>query len=171
MLLCFGACVLAQSQLPRGNAQQRPNTTAPETPAPTPPTTVNQIFGAAPDAIPEAPKEQSYIEQFKKNALTDPIVLLTVVLAVCAAIQIRIYFLQLRTTHRMERAYIHIANMDRFDHVGTDQRPYVSVKVKNYGRTPARILAYNAGYFLLGSTRITVGLGGRVGVAGAGTRR
>lgn len=79
---------------------------------------------------------------------TQWIAIITFVLAVIATTQAIIYGLMLRTTHRVERAYVYvdgIIGLEGFDEL--DKKPTIVFKVRNSGRTPARILAYNAMYW------------------------
>src|SRR5689334_9666562 len=46
------------------------------------------------------------------------IAIFTVVLAVVAALQALIYFLQLRTTHRAERAYVYVDGISNLENFG-----------------------------------------------------
>jgi hypothetical protein len=87
-------------------------------------------------------------EQFLGHSPNVWVAILTVVLAVIAAIQALIYFLQLRTTHRAERAYAYVDGISDLTDFGPDLAPTMLFDVKNSGRTPARILASNAAFVI-----------------------
>ncbi len=68
----------------------------------------------------------------------------TVVLVGVASIQALIYGLQLRTVHRVERAYVYVNAITAFTGYETNSRPDLTFEVINSGRTPAHILSYGA---------------------------
>ena len=82
-----------------------------------------------------------------EKLLADPIAIATVALAALAAIQALIYIAMLRTTHRAERAYVYVESIVDVQDLRAGGSPSFSFKVKNSGRTPARIIGYNAVYW------------------------
>jgi hypothetical protein len=78
---------------------------------------------------------------------TEVIATLTKILAAVGVIQMLIYAIALRTTHRVERAYVlptgMISDFETTFVVGT--KPSLGVEFKNYGKTPARIVGFNSG--------------------------
>lgn len=72
----------------------------------------------------------------------------TLALVGVAILQVAIYALWLRTTHRAERAYVYIDGISGLEQFGRDLSPTIQIDVKNSGRTPARILASNVVYWV-----------------------
>src|SRR5712692_9361699 len=80
------------------------------------------------------------------------IALFTFVLIGVAGMQALIYFLQLRTTHRVERAYVYVNAITSFTAYRPRSRPEITFEVINSGRTPAHILSYGAAMWFRGPT-------------------
>ena len=156
LVVMAGSCAWAASQLPRQSRSTQvdvgddatTNQTGDQTTnanRPQPPATGNNTSGGdAPrnsgGADPQEPPPATKAEQSIAN--------LTAALAALAFVQTLIFVSQLWSTHRVERAYVHIRDIASFDHVGTNNKPYLAVKLRNSGRTPARIHSYNAGYMV-----------------------
>jgi hypothetical protein len=72
---------------------------------------------------------------------TDPIVWLTLGLLVLAAAQVAVYCSQLETTRIIERAYVDMSPAPGRPIPKVGQSIDVLIKIKNYGKTPAMVVA------------------------------
>ncbi len=149
LLLVGASSALAQSQdRPRSDSRPSSQAAADATAPPSQPTTVNQIFGPLGDPSPQREEQKSYGKKFVDNALTDPIVLLTVVLSVLTVVQICVYRGEVNDMRVTERAYIDPAHLPpgliveelTMDFEGVSKTKIrAAVAIRNHGTTPAQV--------------------------------
>lgn len=126
-----------QSPAPSGNASPQ-NQSGNNASSPAAPLAASyNVVGANVDAE-QAEQDESYGKQFFKNAITDPIVLLTVALFVLAVLQYRVYRAEVSHLVTIERAWMKVVEV-RLDQFGPNLMPEATVVYKNIGRTPANI--------------------------------
>ena len=132
-------CGMAQSQPhQRSNRKPQPDNTA-RTPTQSPqPSTVNQIFGASNDPVPPRQAQQSKLRQFLDKAQSDPIVWLTLIIAIFAGVQVGVYISMHATMKQVERAYVHVGEIQLF-RFEPGSVPRIVVPIMNKGKTPAVI--------------------------------
>lgn len=102
-----------------------------------PPTTTN-------DSDPSTTKKQAEVkpllEQFFEK-LADPIVLVTLAIAVLAWIQIGVYSEMRDHNVTVQRAYVDISHVS--PGLELDPAPFLKIGIKNHGHTPGTVTAYN----------------------------
>jgi hypothetical protein len=107
-----------------------------------------QALDSSDDSKPPRPNEQSKLQQALYNLQTDPIVWLTLVLAILAGWQIAIYRRQLKMHETIERAYLALSHkppgivIDPLvlpNETIAKQSVGVYLGVKNLGNTPANV--------------------------------
>jgi hypothetical protein len=77
---------------------------------------------------------------------TDPNSLLTAGLVIIAAVQVGVYLQILASSHRVDRAYIFIDAIVGLEGFGDGRDPTFTFRIKNLGKTPGQVVAYNAMY-------------------------
>jgi hypothetical protein len=145
LMVTLCACIGSSAQQPEpsktqeGNAKPQPDNAGDAKGGREDVTTVYNSYKADVDAN-RAKDDKSNWKKFLDNAVTDPIVGLTVALLLLAVVQFTAYLTEIKDTRTIERAYVGISLPDESLILKPDEEFRVRVRFINLGHTPADVV-------------------------------